>query len=82
MDVQKWEANAWKKVEGIMMDRNISRKPKGKILDSTRSSIYGLKMVAMSELQQHMREQLDKENSRCKESGEMETEIHQRRSWN
>ena len=29
-----------------------------------------------------MREQLDKENSRCKESGEKENERPKRRSWN
>ena len=40
-------ANAWRNVEGVMMDRNISRKLKGKVLDSC------VVPLALSELHQH-----------------------------
>ena len=37
-------ANAWRNVEGVMMDRNISRKLKGEVLDScvVPASTYGM----------------------------------------
>ena len=37
---------------GVMVDRNISRKLKGKVLDSC-ASAYGLETLALSELHQH-----------------------------
>ena len=48
-------ANAWRNVEGVMMDRKISRKLKGNVLDScvVPASIYGLETLALSELHQH-----------------------------
>ena len=48
-------ANAWRNVEGVMVDRNISKKLKGKVLDScvVPASIYGLETLALSELHQH-----------------------------
>ena len=48
-------ANAWRNVEGVMMDRKISRKLKGKVLDSCvmPASTYGLETLALSELHQH-----------------------------
>ena len=48
-------ANAWRNVEGVMVDRNISRKLKGKVLDSRilPSSTYRLETLALFELQQH-----------------------------
>ena len=48
-------ANAWRNVEGVMMDRNVSRKLKGGVLDSCTvpASIYGLDTLALSELRQH-----------------------------
>ena len=48
-------ANAWRNVEGVMMDRKISRKLKGKVLDScvVPASTYGLETLALSELHQH-----------------------------
>ena len=48
-------ANAWRNVEGVMVDRNISRKLKWKVLDScvVPASIYGLETLALSELHQH-----------------------------
>ena len=40
---------------GLMMDRKISRKLKGKVLDScvVPASTYGLETLALSELHQH-----------------------------
>ena len=48
-------ANAWRNVEGVMVDRKISRKLKGKFLDScvVPASTYGLETLALSELHQH-----------------------------
>ena len=48
-------ANAWRNVEGVMVDRKISRKLKGKVLDScvVPASTYGLDTLALSELHQH-----------------------------
>ena len=48
-------ANAWRNVEGVIMDRQISRKLKGKVLDScvVPASTYGLETLALSELHQH-----------------------------
>ena len=48
-------ANAWRNVEGVMMDRKISRKLKGKVLNScvVPASTYGLDTLALSELHQH-----------------------------
>ena len=48
-------ANALRNVEGVMMDRKISRKLKGKVLDScvVPASTYGLETLALSELHQH-----------------------------
>ena len=48
-------ANAWRNVERVMVDRKISRKLKGKVLDScvVPASIYGLETLALSELHQH-----------------------------
>ena len=47
-------ANAWRNVEGVMVDRKISRKLKGKVLDSCvmPASTYGLDTLALSELHQ------------------------------
>ena len=48
-------ANAWRNVEGVMVDRKISRKLKGNVLDScvVPASTYGLETLALSELHQH-----------------------------
>ena len=48
-------ANAWRNVEGVMMHRKITRKLKGKVLDSciVPASTYGLETLALSERQQH-----------------------------
>ena len=59
-------AKAWRNVEGVMVDRKISRKLKGKVLDScvVPASTYGLETLALSELQVGpMREQLDKKDN-------------------
>ena len=48
-------ANSCRHVEGVMMDRKISRKLKRKVLEScvVPASSYGLDMLALSELHQH-----------------------------
>ena len=48
-------ANAWRNVEGVMVDRKISRKLKGKVLDPcvAPASTYGLETLSLSELHQH-----------------------------
>ena len=47
-------ANAWRKVEGVMLDRNISKKLKGEVLRTciTQACLYGLETVALTEQQQ------------------------------
>ena len=47
-------ANAWRKVEGVMLDRKISEKLKGKVLRTcvTPACLYGLETVALTEQQQ------------------------------
>ena len=47
-------ANAWIHVEGVMVDRKISRKLKGKVLHScvVPASTYGMETLALSELHQ------------------------------
>ena len=47
-------ANAWRKVEGVMLDRKISKKLKGKVLRPcvTPACLYGLERVALAEQQQ------------------------------
>ena len=46
---------AWINVEGVMMNTKISRKLKGKVLDScvVPASTYGLETLALSELHEH-----------------------------
>ena len=48
-------ANAWRNVEGVIVDRKITRKLKWKVLDSSivPASTYGLETLALSELHQH-----------------------------
>ena len=48
-------ANARRHVKGVMVDRKVSRKLKGKVLDSCEvpASTYGLETLALSELHQH-----------------------------
>ena len=73
---------------GWVMDRKISRKLKGKVLDScvVPASTYGMETLALSELHQHKLQVCEnnfvKVNSRSKESGETENERPVRRSWN
>ena len=45
------EANAWGKVEGVMSDRNILKRLKGKVLRAcvTQACLYGLETVALTE---------------------------------
>jgi len=47
-------ANVWRMVEGVMADRKISRKLKGKVMVSCMmpAYLYGLKMVALTERQE------------------------------
>ena len=48
-------ANTWRNVDGVMVDRKISRKLKGKVLDNcvVPASTYGLETLALSKWQQH-----------------------------
>ena len=48
-------ANAWRNVQRVMMHRKITRKLKGKVMDSciVPASTYGLETLALSEPQQH-----------------------------
>ena len=47
-------ANAWRAVEGVMADRRISKRLKGKIMSTcvTPACLYGTETLAMTELQQ------------------------------
>ena len=49
-------ANAWRKVEGVMLDRTISKKLKGKDLRAcvTPTCLYGVETVAFTEQQQKL----------------------------
>ena len=49
-------ANAWRQVEGVMSDRHISKKLKGKVLGAcvTPAMLYGLETLPVSEKHQHM----------------------------
>ena len=58
-------ANTWRNVEGVMVDRTISRKLKRKVLDScvVSTSTYGLDTLALSELHQHKLQVHERENN-------------------
>ena len=47
-------ANAWRAVEGLMTDRRISKRLKGKVMSTcvTRACLYGTETLALTELQQ------------------------------
>ena len=48
-------ANAWRQVEGVMSDRHISKKLKGKVLGAcvTPAMLYGIETLPVSEKHQH-----------------------------
>ena len=48
-------ANAWRAVEGVMADRRISKRLKGKVMSPcvTPACLYGTETMALTELQQH-----------------------------
>ena len=48
-------ANAWRQVEGVMSDRHISKKLKGKVLGAcvTPAMLYGLETLRVTEKHQH-----------------------------
>ena len=48
-------ANAWRAVEGVMADRRISKRLKGKVMSTcvTPACLYGTETLALTELQQH-----------------------------
>ena len=48
-------ANAWRAVEGVMADRRISKRLKGKVMSTcvTPACMYGTETLALTELQQH-----------------------------
>ena len=72
-------ANAWS-TDG---QRDI-QKLKGNVLDScvVPSRLLLCQLLHMACPNGTMREQLDKENSRCNDSGVKENDISKRRSWN
>ena len=47
-------ANAWRAVEGVMADRRISKRVKGKVMSTcvTPACLYGTETLALTELQQ------------------------------
>ena len=47
-------ANAWRAVEGVMADRRISKRLKGKVMSTcvTPACLYGAETLALTELQQ------------------------------
>ena len=47
-------ASAWRAVEGVMADRRISKRLKGKVVSTcmTPACLYGTETLAMTELQQ------------------------------
>ncbi len=47
-------ANVWRAVEGVMADRRISKRLKGKVMSTcvTPACLYGTETLAMTELQQ------------------------------
>ena len=57
-------ANAWRKVEGVMLDRKISKKLKGKVMRTcvTTSCLYGLEKMALTEQQQQQKLQVCENN--------------------
>ena len=51
-------ANAWRAVEGLMADRWISKRVKGKVMSTcvTPACLYGTETLALTELQQQRRQ--------------------------
>ena len=49
-------ANAWRAVEGVMADRRISKRLKGKVMSTcvTTACLYGTETLALTELQQRL----------------------------
>ena len=49
-------ANAWRAVEGVMADRRISKRLKGKVVSTyvTPACLYGRVTLALTELQQYI----------------------------
>ena len=63
-------ANAWRAVEGVMADRRISKRLKGKVMSTrvTPACLYGTETLALTELQQ--RRQVCENNSKSNEGRE------------
>ena len=53
-------ANAWRRVEGVMVDRKISRELKGKVMVTcvTLAFLYGFEIVTLTERQQQQKLQV------------------------
>ena len=81
------EANALRNVEGVMMDRNVSRKLNGKVLDYcvVPASMYGLETLALSELHPHELHVCENNWIRriagVRSAERRITKYHARRSW-
>ena len=52
------EANAWRAVEGVVADRRISKRPKGKVMSTfvTPAYLHGTETLALTEIQQQRRQ--------------------------
>ena len=68
------EANAWRAVEGVVADRRISKRLKGKAMSTfvTPACLHGTETLALTEIQQqrrqgHVRKQLATKNSKSKD---------------
>ena len=62
-------ANAWIAVEGVMADRRISKRMKGKVMSTCvkPACLYGTETLAMTERQQQQRHKLGTKNSKSNE---------------
>ena len=69
-------ANAWRAVEGLMADRRISKRLKGKVTSTcvTPACLYGTETLALTELQQQRRQVCKnnwvRKNSKSNEGGQ------------
>ena len=52
------EANAWRAVEGVVVDRRISKRLKGKVMSTfvTPACLHGTETLALTEIQQQRRQ--------------------------
>ena len=72
-------AKAWRAVEGVMADRRISKRLKGKVVSTcvTPACLYGTETLAMTELQQQ-RLQVCENNWVRKMAGVTRADVHEK----